>query len=188
MTRTKNPSSSSLFLLNFQIIGDVFVDIICYLENDWPVRGGDANLIKPVTTMAGGSALNTATHLNSLSLPLRSKSPPNNQDATSTTSISVTLQSSYNPSDQYGQMIVEHAKKYKFPLTNCLKIQQEEHQQQDNSLKSVVETSIPSTGHCICIVAKGDRSFMTHNGAMVRCLAFLIHFIVWPIPKTRNPN
>ena len=53
------------------IIGDAFVDIVCIVdnhENDKVLRpGGDTLLKSPVQVLAGGSGLNTSTHLHFLS-------------------------------------------------------------------------------------------------------------------------
>ena len=53
--------------LSVSIIGDAFADLFCFLgDSALPKPGGDARLTQPIRTVAGGSGLNTATHLSSL--------------------------------------------------------------------------------------------------------------------------
>jgi sugar/nucleoside kinase (ribokinase family) len=132
----------------FHIVGDIFVDLFCFLQGNWPELGGDAHLSYPVSTMAGGSALNTATHLHSL---VRATLSAATKNSASTSPSSVILQSMINPHDDYGKLILKHADEQGFPIVNC------QNDKDDMPL---------ATGHCLCIVANGDRTFMTHNGAM----------------------
>jgi sugar/nucleoside kinase (ribokinase family) len=120
--------------VTFHIVGDAYVDFFCFLDGDWPEHGGDSRLSQPVKSYAGGSSVNTATHLKALS------------------DNSVVLHTVLNPSDHYGQLLVEHTEKHGFPLVNCAK-------PDDDKVKQ-------STGHCIAIVSGGERSFMTHQGCV----------------------
>lgn len=138
------------------VVGDAFVDVYCYLHDETPevVVGGDARLTKPITTRAGGSGINTATHLTSLIKHFGI----NNENA-----IGVNCQSVVNENDAYGKLIIEHAKSQGFNLLNrrvsdypsCFFGTEEE-----------LSHGGKSTGHCAVIVAKGERSFMTHLGCI----------------------
>jgi sugar/nucleoside kinase (ribokinase family) len=88
-------------------------------------------LTHPVQTFAGGSALNTATHLAALD---------GNQGH-------VTLYSALNPTDDYGKLLLQHAKRHNIPW----KYHGDE---------------TASTGHCIVMVTNNERSFMTHQGVV----------------------
>ena len=84
--------------LSIHIVGDAFADLLCYLESGLPVPGGDSRLTVPIETMAGGSAVNTTTHLMSL---LRSKHYAGRPLPVP----SVTLHTSINPNDEYGKNV-----------------------------------------------------------------------------------
>lgn len=124
--------------LEISIVGDAFVDMFSYLEGGMPERGGDARLSLPLNRLAGGSAVNTATHFSALLKDFVEKGTPD-----------VVLHTAVNPDDEYGSVMVQHAKDHGFPLVNCRK-----------------PHSIGSTGHCIVIVSDGERSFMTHTGVL----------------------
>jgi len=126
--------------LSIHIVGDAFADLFCFLENGLPVPGGDSRLSCPIKTMAGGSAVNTTTHLTALlrSFCKENLAPPQ-----------VKLHTSVNPNDEYGKMLLNHATKHGFPLLNCKR-----------------QDSERATGHCVVIVTDDDRSFMTHQGCM----------------------
>lgn len=54
----------SLPPVRFHVIGDAYVDLFCWLhDGSLPQLGGDAILAQPVELFAGGSTVNTATHL-----------------------------------------------------------------------------------------------------------------------------
>lgn len=129
--------------VTFHIVGDAYVDFFCFLDGDWPENGGDSRLDQPVKLYAGGSSTNTATHLKALTKHFCKQ----HDDAPE-----VILQTVLNPQDQYGKMLLQHAKTHDFPLVNC-------RQEEDHSLW---------TGHCIAIVSGGERSFMTHQGLVER--------------------
>ena len=122
----------------FHIIGDAFVDYFCFLDGDWPEKGGDALLNQPVKAYAGGSSVNTATHLKSLLTHFQTNG-----------STQLDLHTVLNENDPFGQLLLEHAKKHNIPLTNCRRFD---------------DTS--STGHCIAIVSNGERTFMTYPGCV----------------------
>ena len=132
--------------------------------------------------VAGGSGLNTATHLNSL---LRHFSFTDM--IKDVQSINVSLHSALNESDDYGRLLLNHAFEQGFQFINCRKgYRRLTDNDNDDSVtgcdyntgssNSVVRNghdseainSAPelSTGHCIVIVSQGDRSFMTHLGVM----------------------
>ena len=129
--------------LSIHIVGDAFADLLCYLESGLPVPGGDSRLTVPIETMAGGSAVNTTTHL----MPLLRLKHFAGRPLMPVPS--VTLHTSINPNDEYGKMLIEHASNHCFPLVNC--------KREDSDL---------ATGHCVVIVSNSERSFMSHQGCM----------------------
>ncbi|GAX09974.1 hypothetical protein FisN_11Lh035 [Fistulifera solaris] len=121
------------------ILGDAFVDHFCFLDGDWPEKGGDALLTQPIRSYAGGSSVNTATHYQSLVT----------QSSTTTTPAPLKLHTVLNEHDSFGQLLLEHAQQHNFALINCRR-----------------PSDTASTGHCIAIVSKGERTFMTHPGCV----------------------
>lgn len=122
----------------FHVAGDAYVDFFCFLDDGgWPENGGDSRLEQPVKTCAGGSSTNTATHLRALQKNFTDHVPR------------VYLHTVLNPEDHYGQLLLGHASDQGFPIINCRK-----------------KSDDLSTGHCIAIVAGGERSFMTHQGCV----------------------
>lgn len=145
-----SPSSTSVLRrtmdrrLSVAIIGDAFADLYCFLgDSSLPKPGGDARLLKPIRTVAGGSGLNTATHLSSLS---RRRSGAGGAAVVD----SISLHTVLNESDAYGRLLSSHANEHGFALVNCRRPSPEPE----------------STGHCTVIVSKGERSFMTHLGCV----------------------
>ena len=131
--------------LSIHVVGDAYADLFCFLESGLPIPGGDSRLTLPIETMAGGSAVNTATHLTSLLRHFHNddsslRLPP---------AVAVQLHTCLNPHDEHGKMIMKHATRHSFPLVNCKKVDSER-----------------ATGHCVVIVANDERSFMTHQGCM----------------------
>jgi sugar/nucleoside kinase (ribokinase family) len=194
--------------LTFHVVGDAFVDFFCYLEDDWPERGGDSVLNQPVKAYAGGSSVNTATHLTSLiapaaadpddgsnTSPLRSKlrsEADQHRDVSSFVRLpnsTVVLQTALNEDDHYGKILLEHTDRHRLNLVNCLR---RIHDGTDSAPTKAAATnrgglvngcreksgpaggstiatgaaSAESTGHCVAIVSKGERSFMTHRGCV----------------------
>jgi sugar/nucleoside kinase (ribokinase family) len=134
-----NKTTSSVIIL-----GDAFADLFCFLDGDLPNEtGGDTRLTQPITTVAGGSGLNTATHLKGINK-----------------TTDVCLYTAINISDTYGQLLRQHANKYDFALVNCTS----SYNTNDNQNEKTDISS--STGHCAVIVANGERSFLTHLGVM----------------------
>jgi len=136
-TTTTTPEETSIV-----IFGDAFCDLFFFLdENGLPPVGGDSRLTQPVKGVAGGSGLNTATHL------------VNCCRCTTTTSktVLVSLYTAINEEDDYGQLLKTHATQHGFSLLNCCKS---------------TTTKNKATGHCAVIVSAGDRSFMTYLGTM----------------------
>jgi sugar/nucleoside kinase (ribokinase family) len=133
-------------MATFHIIGDAFVDLFCFLKaGAFPEPGGDAELTDPVQALAGGSGVNTATHLQSLC----SRRHNNNDTTTLSTTRRVSLYTSFHPHDDYGAILASHAHQQGFRLINCRQ-----------------PTSMASTGHCLAIVTENERSFMTHRGCI----------------------
>jgi sugar/nucleoside kinase (ribokinase family) len=140
------------------IVGDAFADVYCYLEDNTPevVVGGDARLSQPMTTRAGGSGINTSTHLRSLI----NHFGINNDDS----AFQLNFQTVINENDVYGKLIASHAKMYGFNFLN------RRVSDYPSCFFGTDESMLPgggkSTGHCAVIVAKGERSFMTHLGCL----------------------
>ena len=138
--------------LSIDVIGDAFADVYCFLESGLPTLGGDSRLTEPISTVPGGSALNTTTHLASL---IRYFIGGNSDK--------LSLQTVVNENDVYGKLIIDHAAQHNFKLIN---------RRISNVPSCFIGTSDAqkfgdkSTGHCAVIVAGGDRSFMTHLGCM----------------------
>ena len=150
MAAMGSPSSTSVLRrtmdrrLSVAIIGDAFADLYCFLgDSKLPKPGRDARLLKPIRTVAGGSGLNTATHLSS---PSRRRSGAGGAAVVD----SISLHTVLNESDAYGRLLSSHANEHGFALVNCRRPSPEPE----------------STGHCTVIVSKGERSFMTHLGCV----------------------
>lgn len=133
-----NSGSNSTADVTFHVVGDAYVDFFSFLDGDWPESGGDSRLGEPVKCYAGGSSVNTATHLKALITNFTADPKPE-----------VVLHTVLNPDDQYGQMLMDHASKYGIPVDNRKR-----------------EGDTSTTGHCIAIVSGGERSFMTHQGVV----------------------
>ena len=114
-----------------------------------PQHGGDARLLRPIHTVAGGSGLNTATHLSSL---LHNFWERSDDDDTWNAS----LQTVINERDEYGMMISSHCSRHGFSLVN----------RRMTMMRDNDDGNDKSTGHCAVIVSNGDRSFMTYLGCM----------------------
>jgi len=135
----------------FHIVGDALVDFFAYLEGDWPEPGGDSVLGRPLETFAGGSATNTATHLKALAEELVTRDYEDVEgDRQQRHQPKIVLQTVLNPNDQYGKILLAHSERWGLDLINC---------NTDNSGGA-------STGHCVAIVSRGERSFMTHRGCV----------------------
>jgi sugar/nucleoside kinase (ribokinase family) len=125
--------------VSIHVVGDAFVDLLCYLSGDMPDIGGDSRLSRPVAQMAGGSALNTSTHLQALCGDSRGGN----------SEILLKLFTAVNPSDAFGRLLLSHVEMCHFEIENCRKTGSES-----------------ATGHCIVMVTGQERSFLTHNGCM----------------------
>lgn len=160
--------------LSIHIIGDAFVDFLCFPDT-LPVFASDVRLQKPVTRRAGGSALNTTTHLQSLVHDFGGMNNGNLDGLHPT----IQLHTCFNPSDEYGQILLHHAEQYQFKMINCFV------QEDQKTSPSSLSTSSPydsqlSTGHCLVITTQGDRSFLTYLGVLAQFKASdlnLNHFI-----------
>ena len=146
-----SPNSSADATTYYCIVGDAYVDLFCFLEGGMPEHGGDSRLTRPVETFAGGSSTNTATHLKAL---LDAFVDVDDEEPSSIPKVH--LSTVFNPDDHYGQLLLNHATKHGYALTNCRK----EEDAHDPSSPTA------STGHCIAIVSGGERSFMTHQGVV----------------------
>ena len=140
------------------IIGDAYMDLFCFLQDALPKPGGDARLVQPIQQFVGGSAVNTATHLQAYlkraALEHHTAELSENGCCWNDQTIpSVCLHTAINETDAYGQAMRQHAQEQGFQLMNCY----EPTNDKESSL---------ATGHCVCIVTQGDRSFLTHQGCM----------------------
>lgn len=144
--------------LVIDVIGDAFADIYCYLEAGMPQHGGDARLLRPMHTVAGGSGLNTATHLSSLLQQFWVRDDDGDGDTKAGRTWNVSLQTVINEHDDYGKLISSHCSRHGFALVNR-RVMICSH---DNG----IDGNDKSTGHCAVIVSNGDRSFMTYLGCM----------------------
>uniref|UniRef100_A0A7S0UKY5 Carbohydrate kinase PfkB domain-containing protein n=1 Tax=Pseudo-nitzschia delicatissima TaxID=44447 RepID=A0A7S0UKY5_9STRA len=136
--QTPKPHLNSTAAVTFHVVGDAYVDFFSFLDGEWPESGGDSRLGEPVKCYAGGSSVNTATHLKALITNFTAAPKPE-----------VVLHTVLNPDDQYGQMLMDHTSKHGIPVDNRKR-----------------EGDTSTTGHCIAIVSGGERSFMTHQGVV----------------------
>lgn len=123
------------------VVGESYVDLLCYLAASLPKQAEDSVLSLPVQVMAGGSTLNTATHLRDL---LRPELIANIHEPSL-----VVVQTVLNPNDEYGAFLQRHADQQGIHVINCF----------DSS-----DRPGKATPHCVVIVSEGDRTFMTHRG------------------------
>jgi len=154
--------------ISVSIIGDAFVDLFCYLgDKGLPESGADVRVDLPVKPVAGGSGLNTATHLASLieNFPFVDGDINDEQ-------MDVTLQTIVNETDDYGQLLIKHAKENNFEMINCRKVDDTNDKEDEKKESAPNEETdqkhlVKSTGHCIVLVKSQDeRSFVTHLGIM----------------------
>lgn len=123
----------------FVVVGDSYTDYFCFIAGDrLPSAGEDAILQDPIRRFAGGSPINTATHLQALLL----------LEADADDQHVVTVQTVINEEDQDGKLLLQHAASHGFELVNCCR---------DNTSGGV-------TPHCVVMVTGEDRTFLTHSG------------------------
>jgi sugar/nucleoside kinase (ribokinase family) len=158
------------------IIGDAFVDLLCVVdaerkkefsrksehteENDSAVinPGGDVLLKYPISMMAGGSGINTATHLYSLLKQFRKD-----------LNFNVEIQTVFNEDDMYGKLLRRHASTIGFTLCNQWGCGQKESPNNSSEQESNMGDCTPNqlaTGHCVVVSQDGERSFLTHRGCV----------------------
>lgn len=182
--------------LQYHIIGDVYVDILCYIplctpgsNQNGPVTaqntasvlkldGTDTALTQPITIMAGGSTLNTATYLQYLqSITSASTTCTTSSSSSSSSSISssldITVHTVFNSNDYYGSILMQHSKANQITLKNgvsdtcntgSLDISE------DPSVTTTSQTQSPpkkhlkhlSTPHCMVMIS--SSSFHPSNG------------------------
>jgi sugar/nucleoside kinase (ribokinase family) len=156
--------------LTYHIVGDSYVDLFCFLKGSLPELGGDSTLTEPVQIFAGGSTINTATHLRMLSKCQQllwtnttdadgHEYDSNSKEETNTAPTSVVVQTMLNPNDEYGRILLRHAEKHDFAIHNCSC-------STDSSAVTAASETAAGTGtpHCVVIVSDRERSFMTHRG------------------------
>jgi pfkB family carbohydrate kinase len=171
--RSQAPSSHSTSShIQFDIIGDVYVDLLCYLPSSsssgLSLNGSDSTLLQPITIMAGGSTLNTATYLQYLRshmpshVPLSMDHPTN--EPFSHFGYEVTVHSMLNPCDHYGSILLQHAAKYNITLRNGFSGTTKDYNDSTQPLQGTL-----STPHCIVLISSHpssstERTFLTHRG------------------------
>ena len=169
----------------YHIIGDVYVDILCYIpSNDGsnnssknknqtitpPVLkldGTDTALTQPITIMAGGSTINTATYLQYLQR-LQSSSPLSLQQLPSvsllpSSLLDITVHTVFNPNDYYGSILLQHAKANQITLENgCndmfLMNSSKEESSSPLSSSSLQPQRNLSTPHCMVMISSSTTT------------------------------
>jgi len=129
-----------------------------------PEHGGDARLVQPIHTVAGGSGLNTATHLSSLLRHFWTNGSGDGDKLPRTSNVN--LQTVINENDDHGKLIASHCNRHEFALINRRVSSHPSCYCGTNEAALQSQAGDKSTGHCAVIVSKGDRSFMTHLGCM----------------------
>lgn len=128
------------------IVGDAFVDLLAFLGRGLPEPGGDSPLTDPIVSQAGGSAVNTATQLMFLmkhfSTSAKVSIKPNE-------GLSLCLYSVLNENDNHGRLLKSHLENNDINFINCRSSESKE-----------------ATGHCVVLINKGERSFMSHTGCV----------------------
>jgi sugar/nucleoside kinase (ribokinase family) len=108
--------------------------------------------------MAGGSGINTATHLYSLLNQFRV-----NVD------FHVEIQTVFNENDMYGKLLRRHATDIGFTLCNQWEYRQKESSNNGGAKDPSISKFTPNqlaTGHCVVVSQDGERSFLTHRGCV----------------------
>jgi sugar/nucleoside kinase (ribokinase family) len=156
------PTCERMMQPTYCIVGESYVDLFCFLKGGIPGPGEDSTLVQPVQNLAGGSTVNTATHLqNILDVSFVESQPTKESDATKPSK--VVVQTVWNEDDEYGKLLSEHAHRHGFQMTNCWR--------KSDSLESSSSYLSTSTPHCVVIVSHGERSFMTHRGCAQQFVA-----------------
>jgi sugar/nucleoside kinase (ribokinase family) len=174
----------------YHIIGDSYVDYICLLaaSSSLPRVGEDAILPYPMTARAGGSPINTATHLTTLFQQQRREDNDNDENrcfaGEKGTALSaaipgwkITIQTCFNPHDAMGRILMDHADAFQIVLLNDWLVVNNNNDNNNgkdgdgdhrsNSSSSNNTNNNTSTPHCIVMVTGSDRSFLTHRGCGV---------------------
>jgi sugar/nucleoside kinase (ribokinase family) len=92
------------------------------------------------------------------------------------------LQTALNERDHYGKILLEHTDRHMLNLVNCLRRSHGRNPPKTERLAgggglvngyregdgsgAAAAAADESTGHCVAIVSKGERSFMTHRGCV----------------------
>jgi sugar/nucleoside kinase (ribokinase family) len=195
------PTADDPATVQFHIIGDVYVDLLCYLPpsattsaasfssssssspppSSLSLHGGDTTMSQPVTIMAGGSTLNTATYLQfalehmpmdehmdvlHVGTPHSSPSPPTLTCRNSRNQYNITVHSVFNPNDHYGTILMQHANQYSITLRNALPVSQQGLNQSHTGTPITPRqppctlttgTGSTSTPHCVVLVSSSTR-------------------------------
>ena len=119
-----------------QVVGDVYLDVIAKIDA-LPQWDGDTSIQSPIETVAGGSALNTATQLSAL---LRTR----RQRGQALPFRRCVLHSRVG-SDIYGDLVVDRIREAEVELSGRRGGRQ---------------------GVCICLSGQRDRSFVSYRGSV----------------------
>jgi len=141
------------------IVGESYVDLLCYLAASLPKQSEDSQLALPVQTMAGGSTLNTATHLRDL---VRHRQCNKKEEEKKHLPPRIVVQTMLNPNDEYGTFLQRHAAQHDIQLINCCASAVAPGAGESTTSSTSTETL--ATPHCVVIVSEGDRTFMTYRG------------------------
>lgn len=90
----------------FVVIGSAYVDYFCFIDGQLPQAGMDSKMDRPVQKLAGGSPINTATHLQHF---LPQDAPP------------VIVSTVLNENDEDGNLLKQHAAENRYQIVNSRK-------------------------------------------------------------------
>ena len=102
--------------------------------------GGCVLMNEPMQSKAGGSGINTATHLRFLIHQYNPK-------------YELELQTLFDPNDEHGQLLMNHLQTHNIPVVFC-------------SSNDDIKHSNQSTPHVIVLVTPNERSFIAYLGSM----------------------
>ena len=153
----------------YHIIGDVYVDILCYIPSSPSLNhdhsttstsllkldGTDTALTEPITIMAGGSTINTATYLQYLQQSVSSSS-------FAAPSLDITVHTVFNPNDYYGSILLQHSQANHITLHNgysddIFKNHNTDHR--NNEMKTNPQNR--STPHCMVMISSSSTTTAT---------------------------
>ena len=175
-TADNPPTTIDKLKVKVAIIGDAFVDLLCVVDENRTSRGNnncgeqtggapsmiepgvDVLLQSPISILAGGSGINTATHLHSLIQQFGNEGERKD--------IVVEVQTVFNENDMYGKLLRQHASDIGFSLCNQWQVSSSQSTKHGTTKNHESNQEI-STGHCVVVISQdGERSFLTHRGCV----------------------